>query len=344
VRLRWLVFLLVVLGGLGGLLFAERMHDQPGAPVSFPLVRLDPGDVTRVVIEGPKGRTALEDVQDRWRLTEPVDYPADPELVKRTLALLSDLNSDGVISTNPDKAGLFEVDDAHAVKVALYQADDADPKVRLVVGKLAPGFTHTYVKLGDDPKVHEVPGALRFQLERDATGWRDKTVLAFDPAAIDGLTLAGAHTVTVKRGDKGWTWGPDAAGTGTPTTGAPSTDAVERLVKALSVLHAQGFEDTPPEAPAKPLLTVTLARPDDQSPIDLVVEAEEGTRYRVVAEANPQRFLIDKSLLEPYVKDPSAALAAADKAAPASAKASEPAQAPAAAPAPASGPAPAPAG
>jgi len=310
VRLRWLVVLLLVLAGLGGLLFAERMHDQAGTTVSFPLVRLNPDDVTRVVIDGPKGHTTLEDVQGTWRLTDPVDYPAEPELVKNTVKLLAGLTSDGVISTNPQKADLFEVDDAHAEKVALYVADDADPKVRLAVGKLAPGFTHTYVKVGDDATVHEVPGALRFQLERDATGWRDKTVLAFDPAAIEGLTLAGARTVTVKRGDKGWTWDPDAAGTSTP-----STDAVERLIKELSVLRAQGFEDSPPEPPATPLLTVTLARPDNQSPIDLVVEADEGTRYRVVAEANPQRFLVTKGSLEAYVKDPAAALVGSEPAA-----------------------------
>lgn len=319
-RVRGLVILLLVLAGLAGLFFAERMNEHPGVPVRQALVRLDPDQVTRVVIEGPNGRTVLEKGPELWRLTEPVDYPAEPDLVHNTLRLLTGLGSDGVISTNPQKAELFEVDDAHALKVALYEADEADPQVRLVVGKLAPGFTHTYVKVGDGPEVHQVPGALRFQLERAATAWRDKTVLAFDPAAIEGLTLAGARTVTVRREGDGWTWDPAAAG-----TDAPATDAVERLIKDLSVLRAQDFEDAPPEAPAKPLLTVTLDRKEG-SPVDLVVEAEEGTRYRVVAEANPQRFLVPKGPLEPYVKDPAAALVqAADGTTPAPAKAPAPA-------------------
>jgi hypothetical protein len=313
VRVRGLVILLLVLAGLAGLFFAERMHEQPEVPVREPLVHMDPDRVSRIVIESAKGRTVLEKGPDRWRLTEPVDYPAEPERVASTLSLVTGLAGDGVISSNPAKADLFEVDDAHGLKVALYEADDADPKVRLVVGKLAPGFTHTYVKVGDGPEVYEVPGALRFQLERDATAWRDKTVLAFDPGAIQGLTLAGAKTVTVRRKGDGWVWGPAAAGAGTP-----SGDAVERLIKDLSVLRAQDFADAPPDAPATPLLTVTLNRNGDASPIDLVVEAEEGTRYRVVAEANPQRFLVPKGPLEPYVKDPAAALAApADEAAPA---------------------------
>lgn len=303
-RVRWLVILLLVLAGLAGLFFAERMNEHPGAPYTRPLVRLDPTQVTRVVIEAPKGRTVLEKGPEQWRLTEPVDYPAEPELVQSTVNLLSALSTDGVISTNPDKAALFELDDAHAVKVALYDGEDADPKLRLTVGKLAPGFTHTYVQVGDGPEVHEVPGALRFQLEREPTQWRDKTVLAFDPATIEGVTLAGTRTVTVKREGDGWTWDPAAAGTGTP-----ATEAVERLIKELSVLRAQDFEDKPPEAPATPLLTVTLARHGDASPIDLVIEAEEGTRYRVVAEANPQRFLVPEGPLAPYVKDPAAALA-----------------------------------
>lgn len=332
-RLRWLIVLFLVLVGLGGLFFAERMSEQQSAPHPVELVRLDPGKVNRIVIEGPKGRTVLEKGPDQWRLTEPIDYPAEPELVRSTVNLLAGLSSDGVISTNPKKADLFEVDDAHALKVALYDdAEGADPKVRLVVGKLAPGFTHTYVKVGDGPAVHQVPGALRFQLERDATAWRDKTVLAFDPATIDGVTLAGKATVSVKRAGDGWAWDKAAAG-----KAAPGADAVERLIKDLSVLRAQAFEDTPPEAPAAPLLTVTLARKDGTSPIDLVVEAEEGTRYRVVAEANPQRFLVATGPLEPYVKDPAAALA------PPPAAPAEKAGAPPAAP-PAQPPAPAPAG
>jgi hypothetical protein len=338
VRLRWLVVLLLVLAGLGGLFFAERMNEQQATPHPVALVHLDPDKVTRVVIEGSKGRTVLEKGPDQWRLTEPVDYPAEPELVKSTLSLLAGLMSDGVISTNPAKADLFEVDDAHGLKVALYDsAEAADPRVRLVVGKLAPGFTHTYVKVGDGPEVHQVPGALRFQLERDATQWRDKTVLAFDPATIDGVTLGGKATVTVKRAGDAWAWDPATAGKSGPAA-APATEAVERLIKDLSVLRAQGFEDTPPEAPAKPLLTVTLARKDGTSPIDLVVEAEEGTRYRVVAEANPQRFLVPTGPLEPYVKDPAAALAPPPEAA-----APEPGAAPAPAPASTSAPAPPPA-
>ena len=302
-RARRLLVLLGVLAVLGALFVAGRMAQQPGEPYHRALVNINTDQVARIVVEGPKGRTELERGPDGWRLTEPVDYPAEQDLVGGTLGFLSGLTSNAVISTNPDKAELFEVDDAHGVKVSLYFAGEADPKVRLVVGKLAPGFSNTYVRVDGEPEVHQVAGALRFQLERDPTQWRDKNVLAFEPAAIGRVLLVGGGRAAVRRTDSGWAWdGPN------PPAGAPSTEAVERLVKHLSALRALGFVDEPPEPPEAPLMTITLGRAGDESPIDLVVEAGDGARYRVVAEADPQRFLVARGLLEPYVTDSEAAL------------------------------------
>lgn len=302
-RGRGLLILLAILVVLGGMFMFARVSEQPGEPYHQALVNINTDQVARIVIDGPKGHTELEKGPDGWRLTDPVDYPADQDLVSATLGFLSGLTSNGIISSNPEKAGLFEVDDEKGVKVSLYFAGEADPQVRIVVGKLAPGFSNTYVRVGDAPEVHQVAGALRFQLERDATAWRDKQILSFDPAAVVRVHLAGEADVAARRTDDGWAWdGP------TPPDGTPSTDAVERLVRYLSSLRALDFVDQPPEAPPAPLLTVTLARDGDASPIDFVVEAEEDTRYRVVAEADPQRYLVAKGLLEPYVTDPVAAL------------------------------------
>lgn len=337
-RVKGLLVLLAVLVVLAGVFVAERMEEHPGAPFHAQLVSLDPATVARIEIEGPKGRTVLERRPDGWRVTAPVDYPADQSLVTSTLSLLTNLSSNALISTNPKRAAVFEVDPDHAVKVSLYAADEADPRVRLMVGKLTPGFTNTYVALAGSPEVHQVAGALRFQLERDGTAWRDKTVLSFDPARVVRVALKGKDAVAVVRGEEGWNWAPDAPA---PATGDVDGAAVERLVKQLSVLKAHGFDDHPPEPPAEPLLTVTLSREDGANPIDLVVEAEDSGRYRVVAEANPQRFLIPKGILADFVEDPRQALV--KKAAPPEPVPAAPASAPAdATPEPVPAPAPAP--
>ena len=181
-----LLILLGVLAVLVGVLVAERMGEQEGQPFHSQLVSLDPAQVSRIEIDSPKGKTVLEKRPDGWRLTAPVDYPADPLLVNAALSLLTNLTSNALISSNPAKASVFEVDDAHAAKVSLFYDDEADPRARLMVGKLTPSFTSTYVSVAGSHEVHQVAGALRFQLERDATAWRDKTVLDFDPAPWPG--------------------------------------------------------------------------------------------------------------------------------------------------------------
>lgn len=308
-KVRGLLVLLAVLIVLATLFVAERMGEQAGEPYSQALTSLDADQVARIEIDGPKGRTVLERGSEGWRLTEPVDYPADDALLSGTLSMLTGLTSSGVMSSNPDKAALFQVDAAQGVRVALYYADDMEPRLRLVVGKLSPGFSSTYVTVDGGPEVHDVPGALRFQLERDATAWRDKTVLAFDPTRITRVALRGAATAVVARTGDGWTW---VDGDGPAPAGAVSTEAVERLIKQLSVLRANDFVDDPPPPPAEPLLSITLAGAEGTNPVDLVVEAEQEGRYRVVAEADPQRFLVSKGLLAAFVTDPVGAVTAAE--------------------------------
>ena len=77
----------------------------------------------------------------------------------------------------------------------------------------------------------------------------------------------------------------------------------------LSRLQAADFVDEPVTNEGPPLLSISMREPDGQAATDLVVEAEQDGRYRVVVDANPQRFLISKTRLERLIADPATALA-----------------------------------
>lgn len=305
---RLLAILLVALVLLGGLFVAERLGEHSGPPGTSELVALDADRITRVEIVRPEGPVTLEKGSDGWHLTAPIDAPADQALAEGAVRTMAHLVSNGVISRNPDKADTFEVDPAHGIRVSLFYADDASPKASVVVGKLAPGFTHTYATLADSPEVHRVVGPLRYQLQRTPGQWRDRAILRLDPAQVTRVAFVGAKSLTLEKGPDGWT--PEGGGDPVPDT------VVRRTLDLLAGLKAQSFVDTPVDAVANPLLTVSFWSDGEESPVDLVVETTDGDGYRVVSEANPQRYLVFASQIKELIADPARALAMPEGAAP----------------------------
>lgn len=298
---RALAILLVALVLLGGLFVAKRMGDQNGVPQSRELVALDPERIQRMEIVRPEGPITLEKGAGGWRLTAPIDAPADPDQVTGTVRTMATLVSNGVISRNPGKAATFEVDAAHGIRLNLFYAGDTEPRASVVVGKLAPGFTHTYAALSGSAEVHRVVGPLRYPLQREPGQWRDRAVLRLDPARVTRVAFAGKKPLTLDKGAAGWT---PAGG------GAPVPDAVVQPALAfLTGLKAQSFIDDPVEAVAKPLLTVSLWTEGEAQPVDLVVETESAGAYRVVTGANPQRYRVFGTLIQELIDDPARALA-----------------------------------
>ncbi|MFQ5507864.1 MAG: DUF4340 domain-containing protein [Leptospirillia bacterium] len=315
-KLKTLVILLVFVLLLAGLFFAGRIdQENAGGTASGQLLALDPERIARVVLESASGRTVLVRKDGEWMLTEPISYPADSALVASTIGALVELVSDGVISSNPERASVFEVDASRGLSVSVFEdTESGQPLARLTLGKLSPDFGHTYVTLGDRPEVHQVRGTLRFRFERDAGGWRDKTVLAFDAAEIHRIDLAAEGMLSVEREADGasWRWAVDHP---TPAS-ALDPEKVGQLVRFLATLKAHDFVDEVPDASAEPLLIVTLHR-GAGNPIDLTVEDDVDGRYRVVVDADPQRYLVHPGPLAELAADPVSALSVTPEQAPA---------------------------
>jgi hypothetical protein len=295
-----LILLLLVAASLAALLLADRTDNTSAPIVALKLVDLDPSRVGRLEIHRPDGSVVLVREGDAWHLSNPVDAAADGDRVNAIVGTLATLVSDGVISRNPGKAKMFAVDSAAGIRVDLYYGTDDQPQATLMVGKLTPGFTHTYVtRLGADhgDEVHRVAGPIRFQLERDASSWRDRRVLNFQPQQITRLSLLrDSGSLDLTWAENGWQT--------THLDGTPvPKNVVAHVLTLLSGLYAQSFVDGPSAVGGSPLLTVSLWQEGQDNPIDLVVEAEADGGYQVVADADPQRFIVSSPGLAELVGD-----------------------------------------
>jgi len=310
-----LIILLLVAVGLAALLMARPGGDSTKLNGEGALVSLDPTQVVQVDIQRPDGTVSLKRQADGWHLAAPYQALADQNLVNAIVGALSSLHSDGVISRNPDKAALFQVDAASGIRVALFYEGDTAPRTNLVVGKLAPGFNHTYVSVADgdapdagtriDRAVYRVAGPIRYTLQRKANDWRDRHILHVPPDTITQLTLSrpqGELTLTLNR--DAW----QLSGDDVPEQAVPK-GVIDHLLTRLAGLQASAFVDEPAEMGPTPLMTLSL-RPKaaEVNPIDLVVEAKVDTGYRVVVDADPQRFVVATEPLQALLEDPLAAL------------------------------------
>ncbi len=297
---RLLAILVVVLVLLGGLFATQQMGEHSGAPEMQALVTLDSAAVQRFEVTRDGTTTVIERQDGGWRISRPIDVPADADMVNSALTMLTHLQSNGVISTNPDKAERFQVDAEHGIVVAFYSDENGKPLARYTVGKLAPGFTHTYVSLAGSHEVHRVNGPIRFQVQKDVASWRDRSVLRFDPASVSRLVISGSKGVALTRTDDGWALADGH--------GVVPNEVLTPILGYLSKLRAVTFDDAPTDLTGDPLLTISIWRKGEDNPIDLVVEMSEAAGYRVVTDANPQRYVVVGDRLKELVDDPQAAL------------------------------------
>jgi hypothetical protein len=180
----------------------------------------------------------------RWRI-DPPGYPVDRRLAQEMLDTLSGLTLTALVSESKNYA-LYELDDAQKVNVKAWQGDQLKRDVD--VGKAAPSFRHTFVRLAGDERVFHGRDNFSFRFRTRIEDLRDKTVLAFNRSDI--------QEIRITRNGNALTLVPGPAPAETPPTGpAPanawqSSDgrpansaAIEALLAELANLQADAFID-----------------------------------------------------------------------------------------------------
>jgi hypothetical protein len=208
-------------------------------------IQVDPETVTRVAIHTKDGHVELERTGSEWKLTQPVEYPANADLVKGMLKAVEELKLVDVISSNPDTRSTYQVDST-GTAVEVWTGDKK--ALALVVGKSTSDWSHTFVRHADGNEVYRADGVLTHQFNRRADDWRDKTILMFEEPTIQSVVLSypkERKQFAVVRSDSTH-WGVRTA-TGTTQPGDSLT--IARLVSGVARLMTVNFA-TPAEAAA----------------------------------------------------------------------------------------------
>jgi len=251
---------------LGGILVVQRWQ-RSRIVVSAPAETLsvDPDRVTQLRIERHgEEPVVLERVAGgSWKLTSPVEYRANEQVISGILQSLKALELEDIVSTNPQNQGTYQVDSL-GTRVQVQEGDKT--ALELVVGKSSPDFSHTYVRPADRQEVYRAVGILTYNFNKRVDDWRDKTILQVDQDNIDKVVLEypkDGKQVIVSRRDSLWAVAED----GQAPQNADSTAAAQ-LVRG-----------------AAKLMTANFATPEEAAKVDF---AHPTFRLHVEADSGPQ--------------------------------------------------------
>lgn len=246
--------LFVVVAALAIYIFRVDRPAQQAEAEKSKLVQVDEDAITGIDLAFPDREIALRKTDGVWRLTKPVDAPADENTVKTMLSTLAGAKTTRTLDDVTDLAP-FGLDKGDPT-VTIHTAAGAQPAI--VLGKnLTTSAGKGYVRVGDDGKVAITASTVRAGLNKQPKDLRDKQILAFkddEVTRIDIASAGGPPMALVKKAPDTWAIEPG-------DFQADPTE-VRSYLSSLRSTRAVDFPtDVPPEATglAAPGLSVTIS-------------------------------------------------------------------------------------
>lgn len=270
----------------------DRTHfDLPQLP------SISTAEITKLETVRNGQRAIMEKRDGKWWI-QPQGWPADADKIRGMLDIVAGLKLTALISESKSYTR-YELDDAHRITVTAWKGDKA--VLSFDVGKSAPTYQHTHVRLQGDPNVYHAREDFRGRFDRDVDQLRDLSILAFKAESIQRLAVtADGQIASVERkagepekGDKEKAETAAKAGTEWIRAGGGTVDAesVQGLVNALSRLECMKFLDEGPKADATEPTTTLVLNGEKEYRLDIFAKNAEGD-YPALSSGTPYPFVL----------------------------------------------------
>ena len=182
------------------------LRESDRALYELPKLPAVPQDnISKIEITKQDGVITLNRRNDSWNIG-PQEYPADNARVKDMLRIIENLTLTAMVSESKDYTR-YQLDDEHKITV---RASIGEKLSRdFDIGKVAPSYRHTFVKLKENELVYHARQNFRHTFDVNVDDIRDKQVLAFDKTEIqeirllkNGRSLLCARSTTSVNADK----------------------------------------------------------------------------------------------------------------------------------------------
>ena len=275
------VYLLVISG--------EQRELVPEVTSNF--LAIDSGAVNRIVSKRFGSEMTFVQRSDGWYVEDGDKLRrAQPDAVGAVVQLAYNLAVGEVVSSNPSKQLLFQVDTLTGVRVEFYR--DEDYLAGLVVGKMSNDYQTTYVRKPESNDVYAALGPFSQLFSRPPSSFMDKTLLALDPGAINVVEFHGRGTdYSLLQQDTVWKV--------LPVEGESFVGDQTRLQRTVSGFANLQFSEFPaaPDSLAvdfsQPDLQITIGvRDGSEHTLRFVEQGGESKNLYVVRDDDPEPFIV----------------------------------------------------
>ena len=141
--------------------------------------------ISKIEIKTADNSIIFNKKDNTWQI-EPNKYRADSTKVKNILNAVEKLKLTALVSESKNYVR-YDLKSDKNIHVKAWQGKNLVREFD--IGKAAPTFKHTFVKLPNDPNVYHARGDFRRNFDGSVEDFRDKTVLSFAQNTIHGIEL-----------------------------------------------------------------------------------------------------------------------------------------------------------
>lgn len=220
------------------------------------------------------------------------DYPTDSATVAIALEKLAGMKKGDIVSSNPEKQSLFEVDTVSGTSIEVFSIG-GKLLGTIIIGKTTPDNNGNFVRMVGSNDVYNVGGNIGYSFFTDIDRWRDKVMITFDKSLATSLTLINKNgkTISMTKADSGNVWNII-----TPEKVQAKNEQVDGILSGLSRFTAVDFQDTALADSvtgfAKPELVVSIGLKAGSKKITFGAKRDDG-KYFTMVDGKEQIYLVN---------------------------------------------------
>jgi len=269
-------------------------------------------DVSKIEIAKKDAAIVLDRRNGNWNIGQQ-GYPADTAKVKNMLDIIENLTLTAMVSESKDYSR-YQLDDDHKITVKAYIGEKLTREFD--VGKAAPSYRHTFVRLKGNELVYHARENFRNAFDLAVDDLRDKQVLAFDKEEIQEIRLIkNGRSLTCTRSAAPATEDQEPAVEGSPTKEEVSWQSAEgercdekklnRLLAVLSNLHCEKYIDAKEkDALTDPMYRIELKGTQNYSLSIFAKHDVDERSYPATTSENNYPFLLPEGRAKSIMKAP----------------------------------------
>ncbi len=227
------VFLLFVIIYLV-LVQKEKKTFSPRTVENF--LGLDSASVNRIEFIKYDTKMVFQKIGQQWYIVEPDSYRADNKAVGQLVSLASHLTVGEIISSNPEKQILFQVDSLTGTGLDFFSGERRLASV--VVGKMSDDYMHAYLRRTGSEDVYLAKGFFSGITQQRVDHWRDRQILAFNPELVTEVEFSqGKERFKLTKEDTLWQLSPHPY----RETAVADQEKAEDYIRTLTDMRSDKF-------------------------------------------------------------------------------------------------------